>query len=376
MAGEPAGAQPTLLERYAIDRLDLGDLEILRLILRSDSVIDWKRLHFKTRDEVDHFLRTSLFEPDDAADVRRMRQIHRQSVDYLRKTFRYKVALPVAEPHEIQDLFLLASGAMEPRRLRRIACVVLKVMHTVHHVEARELLHRARVSEVEIAQMVDHRVRETVERLVQVERLPIVEFEGSAKSRQSVITKLISKRENVAAQVYDRHRYRVVVNDPEALVAVVLALAHELFPFNYVLPGQTQNTLVSLHELVQKSPRLRALGGHLLDEVDEVARNAANEFSGHSYRILNFIVDLPLRIDATALATRRERDEDLGRIVFAPVELQVVDRATAQANERGENAHARYKKRQLRQVLTRLSRGLVVPRRRPGPGEGEPPKEG
>ncbi len=363
-------SRPTLFERYALDRLEAGDLETLRLILRGGSVIDWKRLHFKTRGEVDHFLRTNLFDPDDPIDVRRMREILRQAVEYLRKTFRYRVAEPVAKPRGIQDLFLLASGVLEPTRLRRIACVVLKVMHTVQHVEARELLHRARVSEVEIAQMVDHRVRGVVERLVREERLPIVEFDGSAKSRHSVVTKLIAKRENVAAQVYDRHRYRVVVEDLASVVTVVLVLAHEMFPFNYVVPGQAQNTLVSLSELGRAHPRLRELARAHPDGSEDDGLRQSNEFSGRSYRILNFIVDLPLRIDATALATKHERDDDLGRIVFAPVELQVVDKLTAHANEEGENAHVRYKKRQLRQVLSRLSRGLVVPRRRKAEPDG------
>ena len=51
-----------------------------------------------------------------------------------------------------------------------------------------------------------------------------------------------------------------------------------------------------------------------------------------------------------------------GRIAFCMVELQFVDQATASANEKGENAHLRYKKRQLLKVLRRLSRGLVVPK--------------
>jgi uncharacterized protein (TIGR04552 family) len=44
------------------------------------------------------------------------------------------------------------------------------------------------------------------------------------------------------------------------------------------------------------------------------------------------------------------------------VELQLVDEETAADNEAGENAHSRYKKRQLRKVLRRLSRGLIVPK--------------
>lgn len=358
-------------ERYAFGQLEVGDAEILRLILRGDSVIDWRRLHFQTREEVDRFLAANLFDPKDPADERRMREILRQAVAYLRKTFRYKVHEEVAHPKEIQDLFLLASGVLEPRRLRRIACVVLKVMHTVHHVEARELLFRARVSEVELAQMVDQRVREAIEKLRDVHGLPIVQFEGNTKTRDSIITKLISKREHVAATVYDRHRFRIVVRDLPAVVSTVLALAQELFPFNYVVPGQTQNTLVSMREIVREAPQLRHHAVAWGDR-EEGGRPAGNEFSGSSYRILNFIVDLPLRVDATALATRREKDDDLGRVVFAPVELQVVDEETSARNESGDNSHAKYKKRQLLRVLGRLSRGLVVPRKRARPPEESP----
>jgi uncharacterized protein (TIGR04552 family) len=352
-----------LLGRFSPEHLRAADLDVLRLVLNGESVVDWRRLHFTTRAEVDHFLRANLFDPDNREDMLRLRAVLRQAVDYLRRTFRYKVAAPVAEPAAIQDLFLLASGVLEPARYRRIACVVLKVMHTVHHIEARELRHLARISEAELSMMVDLRVREALDRLVRDEGLPVQAFEGSPKTRQSVITKLISKRENVAAQIYDRHRYRIVVQEPEALVGVVLALAHELFPFNYVVPGQTQNTLVSLGHLLASHPQLALLAPELV-ETEDGQRHGANEFSGKSYRILNFIVDLPLRIDATALASRREHEEDLGRIVFAPVEMQIVDAATAESNEQGENSHARYKRRQLRRVLGRLSRGLVVPKRR------------
>lgn len=362
-------------DRYALERLGAGDLEVLKLVLTGASVIDWKRLHFRTKEEVDAFLRANLFDPDDPVDVRRMYAILGQAVVYLRKTFRYKVAQPVAEPARIQDLFLIASGVMEPVRLRRIACVVLKVMHTVHHVESRELLLRTRVSEAELQQIVDVRVRETMARIGPA--LGMVSLEGSTKTRESIITKLISKKEHLAAQVYDRLRYRIVVESFEQLPSMVLALATELFPYNFLVPGQTQNSLVAWHELPELFPKLSRLGHPSPDGHEEEAlKHARNEFSANSYRILNFIVNLPVRIDASALAGRRERDADLGRIVFVPLEFQVVDQATRVNNESGESSHARYKKRQLLRVLARLSRGLVVPRRRRsirGDTPGAPP---
>ena len=342
----------------------LGDLERVRLILRGGSVIDWQRLHFQTRDEVDHYLRLCLFEPNDPFDRDRLQRILDEAVDYLRTMFRYVVPEEVAQPREIQELFLLASGVGDPK-LRRIACLVLKVMHVVHHVEARGLLHRARVSEDELCQLVTHRVDAAIDKLRR-EGLPISAAAGSVKTRHSVITKLLAKKETLAAQIYDRVRYRVVTADPEHVLPVLVRLCDLLIPFNFVVPGQTQNTLVSFRKLVQSSKALRALAPQLQmdlrledEERRSRARSQLNEFSGDSYKVLNFVVDLPVRLPERAI------EAGDGRIAFCMVELQLVDRQTAAANEKGENAHQRYKKRQLRKVLRRLSRGLLAPRAPP-----------
>jgi uncharacterized protein (TIGR04552 family) len=102
--------------------------------------------------------------------------------------------------------------------------------------------------------------------------------------------------------------------------------------------------------LADLAPQLEA-GLH-----DEEPEMQQNEFSGNSYKVLNFVAEIPV------LLPERTVTAGDGRIVFCMVELQLVDRETAIANESGQNAHGRYKKRQLRRVLRRLSRGLVVPR--------------
>jgi uncharacterized protein (TIGR04552 family) len=341
------------------DRFCIGDLERLRLVLRGGSVIDWRRLHFETKQEVDRYLRLCLFDPDDPFDRARLQRILDESVDYLRTSFRYRVAEEVAHPAEMQDLFLVASGAKEPKALRRIACIVLKVMHVVHHVEARGLLHRARISEDELAHLVTARVDNAIAQLRR-EGVPVVAAAGSVKTRHSVITKLLAKRETLAAQVYDRARYRVVTANREDVLPVLIRLCDVLVPFNFVVPGQTQNTLVSFRKLLRSSTELRQLSLELqagLAGEDDESEAPPNEFSGDGYQVLNFVCDLPVRLPD------RTVDPGDGRIAFCMVELQLVDQETAVANERGENAHARYKKRQLRRVLRRLSRGLVVPKK-------------
>ena len=69
-----------------------------------------------------------------------------------------------------------------------------------------------------------------------------------------------------------------------------------------------------------------------------------NTFSGNSYKVINFIVDFPIRIDHLVDLPQRNH---LGKVVFVMVEFQVVDRITARNNEHGENAHLHYKNRQF-----------------------------
>ena len=351
-AGPPASYRP-------VAELGLADLEVLRLILRGGSVVDWRRLQFREAAEVDHFLRLNLLDLSDPRDERRLRAILAQAVDYLRTAFGYRVAEAVATPRDLRDLFLLASGVAEPHRYRRIACVVLKCMHVVHHLEARELLFRAPVREADLAELVDRRVMREARRMVEA-GFPIAEFHGNVKTRSSLVTKLLAKRDTVAAQIFDRLRYRVVTERRDQIAPVLHHLARHLFPFNYVVPGQTQNNLMRFRQVLRQHPGAEALAAALQAPLDLEARDPrrVNEFSGRGYRVLNFVVDLPVRIDAWL------PPDEAARVVFALVEFQILDAATARHNEEGDSAHERYKRRQLKKVLRRLSRGLVVPKRR------------
>jgi uncharacterized protein (TIGR04552 family) len=131
------------------------------------------------------------------------------------------------------------------------------------------------------------------------------------------------------------------------------------------VPGQTRNNLTKFREIMLAHPRAEELaqGLQIPLDLDAPDRAALNEFSGKEYRVLNFVVDLPVRIDEF-LPPLEPGAEDLGRVVFSLVEFQVLDAATARANEAGESSHDRYRKRKLKKVLRRLSRGLVVPKKK------------
>lgn len=365
MASHPNRLHPPSVPWRGVAELGVPEFEALRLVLRGGSVIDWRRLEFRDAKEVDAFLGLNLFDLEDAKDERRLRAILAQAVDYLRTAFGYRVADPVSRPEDLRTLFLLASGAAEPQKYRRIACVVLKVMHVIHHLEARELLFRTPIREVDLAERVHRRVMSEAERMRSL-GLPIMEFAGNRKTRPSLVTKLLAKRESVAAQVYDRVRYRVVTERQDQVASVVWYLTQALFPFNFAVPGQTLNSLVRFADLVASHPDAARIAAALQLPLDLERRHdpaaPRNEFSGRDYKVLNFVVDLPVRID-DLIPPLDPMGEELGRVVFSLVEFQVMDQDTARRNEEGDSSHERYKRRQLKRVLRRLSRGLVVPRK-------------
>lgn len=341
--------------------MGVKELEHIRLILRGGSVVEWPRLFFQTREEVDQFLLLCQINTQSVEDVQWVRLILKGAVEYLRRTFSYRVSVAVAEPNHVQDLFLYASG-IGPRKYRRIACIVLKVMHVIQHIEGRDLIFRVAASESDLSQLVTEKVMGIAVRMREKSYpFPIVEFTDSVKSRESVITKLLAKRETIAAKIYDLTRFRIVTRRIEDVVPVLYYLTEQLVPFNFVVPGQTENTLIRFKELVETYPNLSKVSDRLHLDLDFENRSAvamSNSFSSHGYRMLNFVADVPLRL-SPALAS-----DSKGFIGFSMVEFQICDEKTDQANQEGDNSHINYKARQRKRVLHRLSKGLVVPRRR------------
>ena len=337
---------------------DIADLTAIRNLLRGGSVVDWHRLYFADRDQVDRFLRVHEFDPESRSDMARLELLRDEAVEYLERHLGYRIPEEVAQRIPARDLLLVAS---QKGKRRTHACVVLKVMHVLQHLAGRELLNRLPVSADQIFQAVEDKVLRTVEEMKGA-GCAIVEFEWSRKEPDSLITKLLAKRDNIAAHVYDKLRFRMITHSEAEIVCVLRELVQRLVPFNYVIPGESLNDVVDLQAFMERHTSLRRHLPELLD-LSAVAADkrtpVVNEFSGPSYRVVNFVADLPVRMDKFL---DRSPDDELfaenGSVVFVLTEFQIVDARTAQSNEIGENSHERYKERQIMRVKARLAHGM------------------
>ena len=329
--------------------IGLQDLEQLRLVLRGDSALDWRRLSLRSYDEAYQLLRLAGIDLSYESDQAHLRSIYNQALDYLDTQLSHFVSNGVRQLERPEDLLLLAS---QPGVLRDEACIILKIMHVVHHVAGREFLYRLPVSTQDLFYKVEQRVFNVIDGM-RAHGIRIAQFEGSRKTQSSILTKLLCRSDSLAAEVHDRIRFRIITEDLSSLFEALNYMTRQLFPFNYIVPGESRNDLLDLEASIKEDEYLTELSRGMQDLSER--DGASNPYSAKGFRMINFVVDLPVRIDED-VSLNRVFDERLGNTVFLLVEFQLVDQATHTQNNTGDNRHALYKERQLKKVLDRLTR--------------------
>ncbi len=335
-----------------LEEFTLMDLESLRLILRGGSIIDWHRLHLEDEAEARAFLETQEFRPDEPADRARLESIKNEAIAYLRRHFEFPIPGPVARA-SVEDLLLLAS-AKGHRQL--CACTILKAMHIIHHLEGRELLFSIPMADQEVFHLVEEKVYRVVGGMLAA-GFPITEFIGGRKNKDSLYTKLLSKQTATAAAIYDKLRFRIVTRSADDILPVLLYLSERLFPFNYVVPRESINTIFHFRSYCEEHPHLQKMVPGFQEGVTDELTLSDNTFSDQSYRVIHFVVDLPVRLPPDIMEMAPPAAWALGPVVFVLCEFQLIDRETEAANELGDASHAKYKERQKQAVMRRLKLG-------------------
>ncbi|MET0592998.1 MAG: TIGR04552 family protein [Polyangiaceae bacterium] len=350
-----------------ISEFTLTDLESVALMLRGESVIDWHRLHLTTTEEARELIIAQELSPDDPKDRERIEHLKGEAISYLRRHFEFPIPKPIeqASPEEL----LLVASTKGHRQV--CACSVLKAMHIIHHLDGRELLFTLPLSDQEVFHLVEEKVYRVIGGMLSA-GFPITEFVGGRKNKDSLYTKLLSKQDTIAAAVYDKLRFRIVTRSQKDLLPVLLYLSQRLFPFNYVIPAESVNTIFHFKSYCEGNPHLANMLSEVQTALGDDLNPGDNRFSADTYRTIHFVVDLPVRLPKETADLAPAHAKALGNIVYVLCEFQLIDQDTEASNELGDASHARYKERQKAAVMRRLkigARDLYPP-----PGAASPKK--
>jgi uncharacterized protein (TIGR04552 family) len=346
---------PPRLKR--LEDLSLHDIEALRLILSGGSVIDWHRLNLLDEDAARRFIENHELRPDEAKDRAFIEHVKGEAINYLRRHFAFAIPKPVEEA-SVEQLLLLASS----KGHRQVcACTILKVVQIINHMAGRELLFRLPVSDRDLFHLVEEKVYRVVGTMLS-EGFPITEFVGGRKNLDSTYTKLLSKPEATAAALYDKLRFRIVTRTPDHVLPVLNYLTEQLFPFNYVVPKQSTNSIFDFRSYCLKNEALSQLVPQFQGDAD-APLPSDNRFSAPTYRVIQFVTDVPVRVPPHLMEFAPAGSETLGPIVYMLCEFQVLDAESEAHNETGEASHDAYKHRQREAVFRRLRLGARDPKK-------------
>ena len=126
-----------------------------------------------------------------------------------------------------------------------------------------------------------------------------------------------------------------------------------------MIPGQSINSIFHFKHYCRANPHLAPMLREMqAGRDDELHAERQHASAPSEYRVIHFVVDMPVRLPRKLLERAPSSAWPLGPIIFVVCEFQVIDRDTEAANEQGEASHAKYKERQKRAVMRRLQLGM------------------
>ncbi len=275
----------------------------------------------------------------------------------------------IRNEHDPRRLLLAASA--KPRTDdQRWACALLRVAHVMSH--AHSGLNERFGPEVraQVLGRFEPHLHQSA-RGVRLGRGPgsvkLVHFEVKhGKPLRSVAMKLLHKKENVSAGVFDQLGVRLVTRSRfETLLVVRYLRIRNVIMFANIAPSRSRNTLVDLDSL---RDGMRALDdqvriGNLDPErsraelerwVEELPYpGTAKEYNRHSssdYHSIQITCRRMIRIPNDAGELR----------FFFPYEIQIMDQRSWETTRSGRASHDEYKQRQRQTVKRRILRELLT----------------
>ncbi len=375
--------------------------EITRVVLGGGSFIDQDGLHIEDRDEARDFTLHYGYDLDIPYQRAHVIRVFEDALVFTEEVILEGTGLDLPlEILELQDpLDLLVWASRRPRDLlSRWSCVVLRVMHTLFHVDNNVYLRFLPEIQQQIFEQYDRYLvpqNDGTWLLKGRYEVPLLACRRKeSKDRVSMLLKLLHKPENVAETIYDQIGIRLVAEDLLGVLLVIRFLMdHHVLMATHIKPSRTRNLMVDLGALehwmhglpadfdarnLSREARAELAGRLTL----RGAESDNNPYSSSSYSAVQFTARSLVRLPSPAVsalekvlerfrAVGRPDEGDLLRIpeliqeqeeftFFFAHEVQIMERTGFDRTVSGPASHAEYKQRQREAARKRVLQGISI----------------
>ncbi len=373
--------------------------EVTQVILGGGSSIDLDSLRIHSPGEAWNFALNYGYDMGVPVQRAAVMRVYEDAVDFLEAVVLEGTTLHVPlEVRDLQDpLDLLVWASDRPRNIRgRWSCAILRVMHTLFHVDHNVNLRFLPEIQRQVFGRYDQYLvcEEDHWYLRGSYEVPLVAVERKEnKDRVSMLLKMLHKPENVAETIYDQIGIRLVAEDQLGVLMVIrFLLDHHVLMPTHIKPSRSRNLMIDMEALATWSEatppffRIQDLGP---EERKALSRTLAiktpgkdqNPFSSKDYSAIQFTARTLVRLPSPAtkaLETLQERlqtmgDTELSDLVRIPEllqdqeeftfffahEVQVMEQSGFQSSRSGPASHSEYKQRQRDAARRRVLQGIL-----------------
>lgn len=331
------------------DELDIP-WRTLQTIIAGKSLIDTFELHIDNLDEANKFL--NAYGLDANEDFEKLRIT---ALEYVEKVLLNEIplCLPVKASHLSLPELLLDASANPKTQLSEWSCVILKVCHAVAHARWTRDEDAYNGALIKINERLKPYLIESQDGTWIGDdncRIPIVEYRiKTEKQFFRMVTKLLLKKGNLCAGIYDHIGMRIVTNDIfSAILLIKFLRSRHIFMYANVLPQESKNSLAEFHQI---KALFSEFGAPVQEPVTRVSKRtwsgSENPFSNKNYKMIKIVERI--------LVTTSN-----GRKAFFPCELQILTKQMHESLSKKMMNHSAYEKRQVSGVKRRLFQGTSL----------------
>jgi len=355
--------------------------ELFNVILTNKSFVDIMRLDVDSYEEGHDYIKNYGFDLDNSFHSEQVFNILNEAKQFIQtylledpENITPVLTIPpyIQCEDDIRNILVMASNKERDLK-QRWACALLRVAHTITHVENDLAKYFFQGIKKQIfSRFMQHLTVNTNGEYIlgrgrKKVKLKLFEMK-SEKTKESMIMKLLHKKESVTADIFDRVGVRIITNDKLDVLIVLKYLAEtHVISFANVKPSRTRNNLISIDNFLEGIEKLKSLD--ISDWSEEDVRNFLKKFTVFEKEEQEDTTDriikennpysstmyTSIQITVRHLITIQDPfNINLTYKFFFPFEIQILDKDSYEESRHGRASHDEYKKNQTVAVRRRV----------------------